>query len=101
MQSDDFFLLFTLFRLKTLFHLDWIDCVLIGELEWMFAEAEEGWQETRIGNYVPAKGEGDVFVCTQTISVIPEVIFRVHILEIQNGVFTTQNDFVPEHDLQV
>lgn len=89
------FLLFYSFRLKTIFHLDWIDSVLIGELKWMFTDSEKGWQETRIGNYVPAKGEGDVFVCTQTVSVIPEVIFRVHIFEVQNSVFTAQDDFVP------
>lgn len=66
----------------------------------MGAEAEESRQETGVGDDVPAEGERDVFVRAETVSVVPEVIFGVHVLEVQHGVLASQNDFVPEHDLK-
>lgn len=78
-----------------------MSCVLFGELKWTVAEAEEGWQESSVGNDVPAEGESDILVCTKSIAIIPEVIFGIHILKIEYSVVATENDFVPENNLKV
>ena len=39
------------------------------------------------------------FHLLQTIAIIPEVILRVHVLEVQVGVLAPQNDLVPQHHL--
>lgn len=66
----------------------------------MIAKTEEGWQESSVGDDIPAKGESDVFMTTETIAIIPEVIFGVHVLKVENCVVTTKNNFVPENNLK-
>lgn len=66
----------------------------------MLAETEECRQEASIGDDVPAKSESYVLVCTQAVAVIPEVVFSVHILEVQHGVLPAEDDFVPENNLE-
>lgn len=84
----------------TSFVLDRIHCVLVGELEGVLSNAEEGGQKSRIGDDVPAKCQRDVLVSSQTVSIIPEIIFRVHVLEVQHSVFTTQDYFIPKNHLK-
>lgn len=66
----------------------------------MFAEAKKRWQESSVGDNVPAQCQCDILVRAQTVSIIPEVIFCVHVLEVQHSVFSSQNDLVPQHDLK-
>lgn len=66
----------------------------------MFAETEESWEETGIRNYVPTEAERDIFVRSETIAVVPEIIFRVHVFEVQHGILSTKNYLVPENNLE-
>lgn len=66
----------------------------------MFAEAEESWQEASIWDDVPAERKCDIFVCSETISIIPEIIFRVHVFKIENSIFSTKDNLVPENNLK-
>lgn len=80
--------------------LNGIDCILFREFERMLAETEESRKETSIGNDVPTKGEGDIFVSAETVAVVPEIIFRVHVLEIENCILSAKNYLVPENNLK-
>ena len=38
---------------------------------------------------------------TKTVAIIPEIIFCVHVFEVEDGIFTSEDDFVPENDLKL
>ena len=76
------------------------DSVLIRKFKGMLADTEESWQKSCIWDDIPAQCEGDVLVSPKTVAVIPEIIFCVHVLEVQHGILTAKNNFVPKHDLK-
>lgn len=73
--------------------------VLVGEAEGVGTSSLDYGQHPSVRDNVPVKGEGHILVPSETVSIIPEVIVGVHVLEIQVGILTSLDDLVPENNL--
>lgn len=47
----------------------------------------------------PKGDDGEDKYSLETIAIIPEVVLGVHILKIKQSIFSTQYNFVPQHNL--
>lgn len=86
----------------------------------MLAPGHQTGQETCIRNEVPREREGDVLVAPrkrrivnkgilgkptscphslETVSIVPEVVLCVHVLQIQDCIVSPFHNLVPQHDL--
>ena len=78
-----------------------LHCVLFRKFKRMFTNSKECRQKSSIWYDIPAQCERYILVSTKTISIIPEVIFCVHVLEVEDGIFTSEDDLVPQNDLKL
>ncbi len=73
--------------------------IMWGEWEYSLAATWPKRHDTRIRDYVPVKFQGNVFITTQSKSVVPKRVFSIHVLVIYNIVFSSANNFVPQDNL--
>lgn len=56
-------------------------------------------KKTGVGNHIHGEGQSDVVVALQAVAVVPEVVFRVLVAEVEFGWLTPLDDVVPQHHL--
>lgn len=56
-------------------------------------------QDPSVRNDVPGQRQGDVFIRSESISIVEKEVFGFHVSESQFGVFSSKNDLIPQHDL--
>lgn len=99
-KSENRFISSSSFYFQRLNELHRMHLILIGKFETVRAYAEKRRKQTSIGNDVPRERECDILVATQTISIIPEVVFGIHVLEVEHSVLAAQDYLVPDDNLK-
>lgn len=64
----------------------------------MSASGYEG-QDSSVGDNVPGECQSDVLIGPESVPIIKEEVFGLHVSEVQSGVFTSKNNLIPQHHL--
>jgi len=75
--------------------------VLVGETERMRSQPTDDGQSAGVGHNVPRERERHILVTSKTVTVIPEVVVGVHVLEVQVGFLSSLDDLVPQNNLRI